>query len=206
MRRRAAEPRLALGAAGLVAAGLVAAGLGATLLTAACRGRPADGPQPERAEARPWVADTQYVIDSTGGRLQIIIGRSAGEVRELIPRAGAGDPHAPGAFRILEPRIAHSLMQAARPKWYVIDLRTAPVYVTEGHIRGAKLVPLDALEDNLVDLHVRDDQVVLLYAEGTARARDAARILAAYGYPHVRVLGGGFPAWKKAGLPVEERS
>lgn len=195
MRNRAAD-----------SSGGIAPVLAAAVLAACGGGEPANETESARIGERPWVADTQYVIDSTGGRLQIIIGRPAGDVRELVPRAGSGDADGPDAFRILEPRIAHSMMQASRPQWYVIDLRPPAVYVTEGHIRGAKLVPIDVLEENLLDLHVRDDQVVFLYADGTARAREAARILAGYGYPHVRVLGGGFPAWKQAGLPVEEAS
>ena len=34
---------------------------------------------------------------------------------------------------------------------------------------------------------------------------NAARTLAGYGFPHLRVLGGGFRGWKEAGLPVKQR-
>lgn len=152
------------------------------------------------------VADTQRVLDSLGNELMIVSKRTAHLLpREIHPRAGAGDPAAPDAWRVLDPSTARSLMQAARPPWYVLDVRDSRAYATRGHLLGAVLVPLDALEANVEDLHVRDDQIVLVYADGEARAVAAARILAGYGFPHLRVLGGGLEAWAREGLPVEER-
>jgi rhodanese-related sulfurtransferase len=151
-------------------------------------------------------ADTQLVRDSLGNELMIVSKRSGHLLpREVHPRAGAGDPAAPDAWRVLDPSTARSLMQAARPPWYVLDVRDSRAYATRGHLSGAVLVPLDALEANVEDLHVRDDQIVLVYADGEARAVAAARILAGYGFPHLRVLGGGIEAWAREGLPVEGR-
>lgn len=152
------------------------------------------------------VADTQRVRDSLGNELLIVSKRTAHLLpREVHPRAGAGDPAAPGAWRVIDPPTARSLMQAARPPWYVLDVRDSRAWATRGHLPGAALVPLDALEANVEDLHVRDDQIVLVYADDEARAVTAARILAGYGFPHLRVLGGGLEAWEREGLPVERR-
>lgn len=183
--------------------------LGAALCVVAltgCGGEETAESAARNAGRENWIADTQYVVDSSGAQLEIIIGRPAGSVREILPRPGSGDPAAPDAFRILEPRVAHTMMQAAgRPGWYVVDLRPAELYVAEGHLRDAKLVPLDVLATNLTDLHVRSDQIVLVYADATPRGVAGARILAAHGYPNVRVLAGGLPAWKSADLPVEQQ-
>jgi rhodanese-related sulfurtransferase len=150
------------------------------------------------------VADTQRVRDALGNELLIVSKRTAPLLaREVHPRAGAGDPAAPDAWRVLDPATARSLMQAARPPWYVLDVRDSRAWVTRGHLPGAALVPLDALEANVEDLHVRDDQIVLIYADDEPRAVTAARILAGYGFPHLRVLGGGLEAWAREGLPVE---
>lgn len=152
------------------------------------------------------VADTQLVRDSLGNEVMIVSKRTARLLpREVHPRAGAGDPAAPDAWRVLDSRTARSLMQAARPPWYVLDVRDSRAWAARGHLPGAALVPLDALEANVEDLHVRDDQIVLLYADDEARAVAAARILAGYGFPHLRVLGGGLEAWTREGLPVEGR-
>jgi rhodanese-related sulfurtransferase len=48
--------------------------------------------------------------------------------------------------------------------------------------------------------------MVLVYGRDTGSGERAARLLVEYGFPNVRVLEGGFAAWKEAGLPVETRS
>lgn len=178
------------------------------LVAPACRGEdaPATTARAAADSAPRFVADTQLVVDSLGNELMIVSKRTAHLVpREVRPRAGAGDPAAPDAWRVVEPRSARSLMQAAQPPWYVIDVRDSRAYATRGHLPGAALVPLEILEGNVADLHVRNDQIVLVYADNEARAVAAARILAGYGFPHLRVLGGGLEAWGRGGLPVEGR-
>jgi rhodanese-related sulfurtransferase len=156
------------------------------------------------SSAERFVADTQYVQDSLGNELMIVSKRTAHLLaREVHPRAGAGDPAAPDAWRLLDPGTARSLMQAARPPWYVLDVRDSEAWVHRGHLAGAALVPLELLEANVEDLHVRTDQVLLVYADDEARATAAAEILAGYGFPHLRVLGGGLEAWEREGFPVE---
>jgi 3-mercaptopyruvate sulfurtransferase SseA len=95
------------------------------------------------------------------------------------------------------------MLQAARPPWRVIDVRSPVEYAQQGHIAGALLVGIEHLEDNLGDLHVRNDQMVLVYGSDGPAGERAARLFVEYGFPSVRVLGGGFRAWKEAGLPVE---
>jgi rhodanese-related sulfurtransferase len=178
------------------------------VLAAACGGgdAPAAGTDGAADSAPRFVADTQLVRDSLGNEIMIVSKRTAHLVpREFRPRAGAGDPSAPDAWRVIDPRTARSLMQSARPPWYVIDVRDSRAYVTRGHLANAALVPLDVLEDNVADLHVRTDQVVFVYADDEANATAAAKVLAGYGFPHLRVLGGGLEAWAREGLPVEGR-
>ncbi|HET6360443.1 MAG TPA: rhodanese-like domain-containing protein [Gemmatimonadota bacterium] len=201
MSARASVVRSLSAAAVLV---LVAAGLSGV----AC-GRGADAPEPAAgaADSVPrFIADTQMIVDSLGNELMIVSKRTAHLLpREVHPRAGAGDPGAPDAWRVIDPRAAWSLMQAATPAWYVIDVRDSRAFATRGHLRGAALVPLEVLEANVSDLHVRSDQIVLVYADDEARAARAARILAGYGFPNLRVLGGGIAAWERDSLPVERR-
>jgi rhodanese-related sulfurtransferase len=199
MSARPASSRAALAVACLALAGLSAV---------AC-GREAGAPEPSMraADSAPqFTADTQMIVDSLGNELMIVSKRTAHLLpREVRPRAGAGDPAAPDAWRVVDARSARSLMRAATPPWYVIDVRDSRSFATRGHLRGAALVPLEVLEANVADLHVRTDQIVLLYADNEARATDAARILAGYGFPNLRVLGGGMAAWERESLPVEGR-
>lgn len=169
---------------------------------------PGDRPAPDpgsRHDADLGTADTQFVVDSAGAQLMIVINRPRGEIREIEPRQGAGDPDAAEAYRVLTPAVAHSMLQAARPPWRVVDVRTAEEYVRDGYLADAILVDLERFEENIVDLHVRSDQMVLVYGRDSDSAERAARLLVEYGFPNVRVLQGGLRAWKAAGLPVETR-
>lgn len=181
--------------------------LAAALSAFAC-GSQADVAEPaaRSADSAHFIADTQLVVDSLGNELMIVSKRTGHLVaREVDPRAGAGDPEAPDAWRVVDPRSARSLMQSATPAWYVVDVRDSRAFATRGHLPGAALVPLEIMEANVADLHVRTDQIVLLYADDEPRAIAAARILAGYGFPNLRVLGGGMAAWEREGLPVEGR-
>ncbi len=154
------------------------------------------------SEQAVMVADTQFVVDSSGANLVIITGRT--DVREFRPRKGSGDPNAPDAYRELPAKTVHSMLQAARPPWFIIDVRTDDEWVGMGHLPDATLFPLEQLENNIEDLHIRTDQFVLVYGRDTEHGRTAARLLAAYGFPHLRVLRGGFGAWQRADLPTVE--
>lgn len=164
---------------------------------------PAGSPEADEPDVGRASADTQYVVDSSGARLMIVINRPPGAVRAIVPRKGAADPDAPEAYRVLAPRVVRDMLLAARPPWRIIDVRSPVEYLEQGHLAGSILVELDRLEENVGDLHVRDDQMVLVYGRDTASGVRAARLLVEYGFPSVRVLQGGLPAWQEAGLPVE---
>jgi rhodanese-related sulfurtransferase len=72
----------------------------------------------------------------------------------------------------------------------------------QGHIAGARSIPVAELERRLAELP-RDRQVVA-YCRGPycVYADEAAQLLRDHGF-HVRRLEGGFPEWRAAGLPVE---
>lgn len=179
------------------------------LVLAACGGgseegrESAGGPGPRIPDTTSGVvSDTQLLVDSLGQEF-LIITTGRPRIREVRPRAGAADPDAPGAFETVDPPTARQRMEASPVPWYILDVREAEEYVA-GHIEGAALVPIGVLEANIEDLHLRTDQVLLVYADGEGREAEAARILAGYGFPTVRILDGGLPAWREAGLPVED--
>ena len=178
-------------------------GLAGTLGTAACGGdeEPAGAEGPRRD---PWIADTQYVRDSLGKDLMIIVRRAAARLLEVEPRAGSGDPDAPGVVRALAPREAAALIQSASPPVFIIDLRDPRTYVQQGALPGAFLIGSDHLEAAIPDFHVRTDQTILVYGDGNESAREAAELLASYGFPTVRWLEGGFLQWATLGLPTEQ--
>lgn len=97
-----------------------------------------------------------------------------------------------------EPKqVKASLGQINRP--FILDVRQPEEY-REGHIDGARLIPLGSLSAQMKDLP-RDRPIVCVCHSGN-RSSQAARQLAAAGYA-VSNLRGGMSAWSRAGLPVK---
>ncbi len=81
----------------------------------------------------------------------------------------------------------------------IIDVRTPQEYA-EGHIPGARLLPVQQLADRIAEIP-RDKQVYLYCHSGVRSAR-AATMLAKQGFTNIENVTGGIVAWKKAGFPV----
>ncbi len=82
----------------------------------------------------------------------------------------------------------------------LLDVRPASEYAA-GHIPGARSVPIENIRELLEGLP--DDTVVVAYCRGPhcVYALDAVRALNATGR-RARRLDGGFPEWRRDGLPT----
>jgi rhodanese-related sulfurtransferase len=104
---------------------------------------------------------------------------------------------------LIAPAAVQAAQQAAQSP-LVIDVRDAKEYA-RGHVAGAVNIPLDSLEGRLGEL--APDRPVVTYCNmhhpGQSRGERAAALLHARGY-RASALNGGFPAWREAGLPVDE--
>ncbi len=115
------------------------------------------------------------------------------------------------------PELAREIAAGARVT--LLDLRPAESFA-QGHLAGA--VHLDLFGVSLIDTDpaplkaflwivehllasrgVTADQPVVVYEDNSGlRAARAFWFLEMFGHPNVRVLDGGFEAWRAAGLPV----
>jgi rhodanese-related sulfurtransferase len=78
----------------------------------------------------------------------------------------------------------------------LIDVRE-PEEWAEGHIEGAKLLPLGQIAHH-IQAHCQDRQTpVYFYCQHGHRSEQAALILLSLGYTHVTHLVGGYAAWLK---------
>ena len=83
----------------------------------------------------------------------------------------------------------------------IIDVRS-PEEWSRGHLPGAKHIPLAALPDRLGEL---DQSVpIVLHCKGGGRSSIAASFIQSQGISNVSNLAGGYEAWVKQGLPIEE--
>jgi hydroxyacylglutathione hydrolase len=94
----------------------------------------------------------------------------------------------------------HVMMGDASPiPFLVLDVRTPEEYA-EGHIQGAKLIPVQVLAKHLAE--VPKDKQVYVYCHSGRRSANAAKLLAEHGFTRIENMQGGITAWKDAGFPV----
>jgi rhodanese-related sulfurtransferase len=86
----------------------------------------------------------------------------------------------------------------------VVDLRPLPEYAN-GHILGAKSVPLAELEKRAVELDKHKAKPVIVHCGDGNRSSSGAAVLRKLGFGNVVNLTGGYAAWLQAGLPVEKK-
>ncbi|MEA2462472.1 MAG: hypothetical protein QOJ98_219, partial [Acidobacteriota bacterium] len=105
------------------------------------------------------------------------------------------------------PRVQPSELRAMMQKGEAIavDVRASVPYEL-GHITGAVWMPLGLLRQRAGELP--EEKLIVTYCTCKAEetSLDGAMMLAnELGFARVAVLHGGYPAWKQAGLPVEEQ-
>ena len=85
----------------------------------------------------------------------------------------------------------------------VLDLRPAAEYAN-GHILGARNLPLAELERRAGELDKHKSKPVIVHCADGNRSGAGAALLRKLGFANVANLSGGYTAWQQAGLPVEK--
>ncbi len=106
------------------------------------------------------------------------------------------DPREPFARITVEE--AKAMME--RGDIQVIDVREPNEY-REGHVPGAKLMPVNSVLARIQELN--HDQDVLFVCAVGQRSALACEMAAAMGLERLYNMEGGTQAWAEAGLPVE---
>jgi rhodanese-related sulfurtransferase len=101
----------------------------------------------------------------------------------------------------LNPTAAVMLMN--REKAVVVDVSEAEEFA-QGHVTGARNVPVNQLETRLPEVARNKALPLILVCPNGARANRALAIAQKLGYEKAQVLGGGLAAWKEANLPLEK--
>ncbi|MEP6826220.1 MAG: rhodanese-like domain-containing protein, partial [Ramlibacter sp.] len=90
-----------------------------------------------------------------------------------------------------------------REKAVVVDVCETEEFA-QGHVGGARNVPLSQLETRLPEVVKNKGLPLILVCATGARANRALATAKKLGYDKAQVLGGGLKSWKTANLPVEK--
>ncbi len=103
------------------------------------------------------------------------------------------------------PARVREFVGAHAPETYnLVDVRRPSEY-EEGHLPGARLIPVDDLQDRLGELD--PDLLTIAYCAAGVRSRAAASALQNAGFREVYSMAGGFRAWEGGsaeGTPEQE--
>lgn len=102
------------------------------------------------------------------------------------------------AVKNITPNEVQELIKSKKPV-LLLDVRQPEEYAHDGHIKGARLMPLGSLRDRASELP-KDTPIVCVCRSG-ARSRTACEQLTRHGFEDVSNLSGGMIAWKRARLP-----
>ncbi|CAA9401761.1 MAG: Rhodanese-related sulfurtransferase YibN [uncultured Ramlibacter sp.] len=98
---------------------------------------------------------------------------------------------------------ANAVLLINREKAVVIDVSETEEFA-QGHIGGARNIPLNQLEQRLPEVVKNKALPVLLVCPNGARSNRALAIAKKLGYDKAQVIAGGLRGWKDANLPVEK--
>jgi rhodanese-related sulfurtransferase len=90
-----------------------------------------------------------------------------------------------------------------REKAVVVDV-CEPEEFAQGHIGGARNIPLGQFEQRLPEVVKNKTLPLIIVCASGARASRAAGTAKKLGYEKAQALAGGLKSWKEANLPVEK--
>jgi rhodanese-related sulfurtransferase len=90
-----------------------------------------------------------------------------------------------------------------RERAVVIDV-CEPDEFRQGHVNGAKNVPVSQFEQRLPEVVKNKTVPLILVCASGGRANRVLATAKKLGYEQAQVLAGGMKAWKDANLPVEK--
>jgi rhodanese-related sulfurtransferase len=96
--------------------------------------------------------------------------------------------------------VTEAVILMNRKSALVLDVREADEFA-QGHLQGARHVPLSQLSARIKELEKFRDKPVLVVCERGRRANAAAKLLKAQNFTTLNVLKGGMQAWIEAKMP-----
>ena len=103
-------------------------------------------------------------------------------------------------FESVSAKVAYEMLEKDDSNLTILDVRTPEEFKADGHLVGAKLIPVDQLAKNLKMLD--KSKKVLVYCRSGSRSVYASRVLEKNGFTPLN-MSGGINAWKSEKLPLK---
>jgi rhodanese-related sulfurtransferase len=98
---------------------------------------------------------------------------------------------------------AEAVLKMNREKAVVIDV-CEPDEFAQGHVTGARNIPLGQLQAQLPQVVKNKETPLVLVCQLGRRSASAVAIARQLGYANAQSLSGGLKAWQAASLPLEK--
>lgn len=126
----------------------------------------------------------------------LLIGLALGSgVALLLPLLGRA---AAGSVLV---SVTEAVMLMSRKQPLILDVR-APDEFVQGHLQGARNIPLAQLNAKLGELQKFRDKPVLVVCQSGSSAKAACNLLKAEHFSALHQLQGGIEAWVEAKMPL----
>jgi rhodanese-related sulfurtransferase len=86
----------------------------------------------------------------------------------------------------------------------VVDVREPPEFA-EGHIEGARNIPLGKLDERVGELESHKNKPIVVNCQSGTRSLAAGKKLTTLGFTQVYEMKGGIFAWKDQNLPMTKK-
>ena len=104
--------------------------------------------------------------------------------------------------KLATPAMAVTLMNDERS--LMLDVRE-PHEFSEGHIEGARHIPLGKIDERAYELEAYKNKPVIVTCQSGTRSPAAGKKLSSLGFTQVFEMKGGMLAWEDAKLPVSKK-
>ena len=131
--------------------------------------------------------------------LALLSAASCRKERAAAPRAPEHRGTVETVYRELTAKEAKELIE--RGEVLVLDVRT-PKEFHDGHLKGAKLIPVQQLDGRASEIEEHEDKDILLYCRSGNRSTVAAEILRRRGFRRLHNMRHGIRGWLREGYEI----
>jgi rhodanese-related sulfurtransferase len=97
--------------------------------------------------------------------------------------------------------VSEAVLLMNRARLFILDVRDEAEFA-EGHIQGAKHMPLAKLDERIQELAKQKTKAVLVVCQRGMRSNTACKILTSNQFTQVYGLQGGLDKWIEAKMPL----